>query len=83
MTEYPMRARVQLEAGASVQAVLDALAPESGREVPRASAMIRADGEKVVIDVEAEDPGAMRAALNSYLRWASLALEASRVAKGD
>jgi len=83
MTDYPVRAEIQLDAGGSVQAVLDALSPEAGREVPRANAVIRAEGGTVLIDVEAEDAGALRAALNSYLRWASLAMDASKLAKGD
>ena len=76
-------ARVTLEAGADADALLQALSPEAGREVPRARTKFSLDGQNVVIDVEADDAGALRAALNSYLRWAALALDASKLAKGD
>jgi tRNA threonylcarbamoyladenosine modification (KEOPS) complex Pcc1 subunit len=81
--EHPVSARVELDAGAAARAVLAALAPEAGREVPRADATVSAEGDKIVIDVRAEDAAALRAALNSYLRWASLALETSRLAEGE
>jgi tRNA threonylcarbamoyladenosine modification (KEOPS) complex Pcc1 subunit len=50
-----------------------ALRPESAREVPRARATLTRDGEaSLVLTVEARDPGAMRAALNTYLGWVHL-----------
>ncbi len=78
-----MRARVTLEAGPDAAAMLQALSPEAGREVPRTRTKLSLDGQNVVIDVDADDAGALRAALNSYLRWAALALDASKLAKGD
>ena len=51
------------------------LAPESGREIPRSRVVVRGEGEVAEIAVEAEDTSAPRAALNSYLRWAQVALD--------
>jgi KEOPS complex subunit Pcc1 len=73
---------VTLEAGDSAATLIQALSPEAGREVPRARASLKLDGANVVLEVEADDAGALRAALNSYLRWAALAMDASKLAKG-
>jgi KEOPS complex subunit Pcc1 len=83
MDDGPVRARVTLEAGADARAILQALSPEAGREVPKTRTAISLDGSSVVLDVSADDAGAMRAALNSYLRWAALAIDSSKLAKGD
>ena len=58
-----------------------ALRPEAAREVPRSRATLsRTDARTVSLEVEAEDAGALRAALNAYLGWIRLALETERVA---
>lgn len=51
------------------------LSPEAGREVPRTRVTVRGDGEIAEVLAEAEDTSALRAALNSYLRWAQVALD--------
>jgi KEOPS complex subunit Pcc1 len=57
------------------KAIWGALFPEVGREIPRTRIkMIPGDGE-IVLDVEASDLGALRAALNSYLRWIRISEE--------
>ena len=50
-----------------------ALEPETGRDVPRASVAISGSGSRMVLTIEAEDTAALRAAVNSYLRWADVA----------
>lgn len=51
-----------------------ALRPESSREVPRARAELHAaSGAELELWITAGDPGAMRAALNTYLGWIHLA----------
>ena len=66
----------------SAERIERALAPEAAREVPRSRArMIRASERVVVLEVEADDTGALRAALNAYLGWIRLALEAEDVAQ--
>lgn len=67
------RAVVTLE-GPDADVVRRALQPEAGRELPRAAVEITGSGSRVVVTIDAEDTAALRAALNSYLRWADVAL---------
>lgn len=58
-----------------------ALRPEAEREVPRARAAVRRSPEGAVeVAIEAQDAGAMRAALNTYLGWVQLAWTTARTA---
>lgn len=50
-------------------AVVGALSPEVGREIPRTRVTMTHGKGEIVLDVEATDLSALRAALNSYLRW--------------
>jgi tRNA threonylcarbamoyladenosine modification (KEOPS) complex Pcc1 subunit len=66
---------------ASASRLERALRPEASREVPRSSATIdRPDPRSVRLEVVAADTGALRAAVNAYLGWVRLALEAERIA---
>lgn len=49
--------------------VLASLGPEMGREVPRSNVVGRVEDGTLVLEFEAEDVSALRAALNSYLGW--------------
>ncbi len=61
-----------------VNRIRRALEVESGRDVPRTR--VRVGGEdSLTIKILAEDPHALRAALNSYLRWFQLALDVEEV----
>jgi len=53
--------------------VREALSPEAGRDVPKARVSVSGTGRRVLITVDADDTGALRAAVNSYLRWAEVA----------
>ncbi len=66
------RATITLE-GPVASVVRQALAPEAGRDVPKARVSVAGTGRKVTITIEAEDTGALRAAVNSYLRWSDVA----------
>lgn len=57
------------------KAVLEALRPEVGREIPRTRVRIVPGDREIVLDIEAADLGALRAALNSYLRWIRISEE--------
>lgn len=50
-----------------------ALAPEAGREIPGTRVVIAGRGTSLTLRIEADDAGALRAAVNSYLRWADVA----------
>ena len=71
------RATVTLT-GSEAKVVRQALRPEAGRDVPKARVRVAGQGSILTIVAEADDTGALRAALNSYLRWADVA---SRVSK--
>ena len=59
--------------GEGAEIVARALAPEAGRDIPRTSVEIESSPGKATLSIEAADVAAIRAALNSYLRWADVA----------
>jgi KEOPS complex subunit Pcc1 len=61
--------------------VLGALSPQMSERVPRTTVEVVAGEGEVTIKVEAEDLASMRAALNSYIRWADVAEETAEEAK--
>ncbi len=71
------RAAITLE-GAEAAVVRKALSPEAGRDVPKARVSVSGAGRKVLITIHAEDTGALRAAVNSYLRWSDVAARVRR-----
>jgi tRNA threonylcarbamoyladenosine modification (KEOPS) complex Pcc1 subunit len=81
-----MAARAELELAldslAQADALEAALRPEMGSDVPGSRATLERQGSTLLLRLEAEDAGALRAALNAYLRWASLALDVHGVARG-
>jgi KEOPS complex subunit Pcc1 len=53
-----------------LKALVNALTPEVNRQIgTRSKATLATDGQFLVLNVEAEDTVALRAALNAYLRW--------------
>jgi tRNA threonylcarbamoyladenosine modification (KEOPS) complex Pcc1 subunit len=71
------RAVITLE-GDEVPEVRGALAPEGGRDVPRARIFLAGGDRSLTITIDADDTAALRAALNSYLRWSEVAASVSR-----
>jgi len=59
-----------------------ALLPEGGRGIPRTRVQISGRGKMLTLKIEAEDTGALWAALNSYLRWAEVAAGVVREVRG-
>ena len=53
----------------------NALKPEIHDEVSRSQMNVEEEKGELVISFEAEDVVALRAAINSYLRWAKLAID--------
>lgn len=66
------RAAITIE-GPRADVVRRALEPESGRDVPKARVRLSGGRRRLTIRIDAEDTGALRAAVNSYLRWADVA----------
>ncbi len=63
--------RVETQAAETIAA---ALGPEAARPAPRSAVALTTTPDALVMEVEAQDTSALRATLNSYLRWASGAL---------
>ncbi|HKZ98683.1 MAG TPA: KEOPS complex subunit Pcc1 [Thermoplasmata archaeon] len=71
------RATITLD-GAEADIVRRALAPEAGRDVPKARVVVSGSKGRATIAIHAEDTSALRAAVNSYLRWADVAARVVR-----
>lgn len=71
-----LRANLRVQT-AHADTILSSISPEAGREIPRTKVHVARDGADVVLSVEAMDLAAMRAALNSYLRWMVIAEDMS------
>lgn len=67
----------------TARALAGALAPETASgEVPKTRATCALDAEGALrIDIDADDLSSLRAAVNSYLRWADAAERAARLAQ--
>ena len=65
-------------AGPDAKVVYESLRPEAGRDVPKARVSLRAVRGRVTLRIDAEDTSALRAAVNSYLRWADVAARVRR-----
>jgi len=68
-------------AGPEARVVYGALRPEAGRDVPKARVSLRAGRGRVTLTIDADDTSALRAAVNSYLRWAEVAARVRAEAK--
>ena len=76
------KAHIQLpiQSENQLKSLLQALAPEVKRPVGvRAKATIRAEAKTLFLTVKAEDTVALRAALNTYLRWINSALNVLKI----
>ena len=80
MTLAGDRAELRLRTG-DAAVVARALSPELSEHIPRTSVRIEALDGEVIIRVEADDRNALRAALNSYIRWASVAEDTATEAR--
>ena len=60
--------------------LLRALGPELGREIPKTKVDGAVENGQVVLDIQTSDLSAMRAALNSYLRWVKITKDITEIA---
>lgn len=67
--------------GPETKIVHDALAPETGRDVPKARVSLRSARGRLTVTIDADDTSALRAAVNSYLRWADVAARVRQAAR--
>lgn len=63
----------------TVDIIAKSLLPESKRIVPRTKVEIKNNKNKLVLSITADDVSALRAAVNSYLRWIKTAVDMSNV----
>ena len=68
-----MKAQVSLKTGKNTKAIARALLVEAKEGLPKVNVNILPAGERLKIDIEAEDFVVLRAALNSFLGWACCA----------
>ncbi len=68
------QAVIRVQADGKAKLLADALRPEM-EVTERTQVEILADGDDLVITIQAEDVVSLRAALNSYLRWTKLAID--------
>jgi len=83
MAEQIAACTIELEGAASPEVIAGALAPEAGSGVPGTEAEVSVVGGAIQIKLKARDISSLRAAVNSYLRWASLAGQAESVSRGE
>jgi tRNA threonylcarbamoyladenosine modification (KEOPS) complex Pcc1 subunit len=61
--------------------VVGALSPEMSEKIPRTKVAVEERNGEVWVRIEAEDHTALRAALNSYIRWTNVAEEMAKEAR--
>lgn len=66
--------------GPGAPTVFGSISPEVGRELPRTQVRAALEGERMMLEIEARDLPALRAALNSYLRWIKIAEDMNHMA---
>lgn len=69
--------------GAGAETLLRSISPEAGREIPRSRVRGQMEEGELVLRIEADDLAALRAALNSYIRWMIVAEDMSKMAGGQ
>ncbi len=60
--------------------VAGSLAPEVGREIPRTQVRMETAPGEITLHVQASDVSALRAAINSYLRWMKISEDVGNMA---
>lgn len=78
-----MRAEIRMTDCGRSEFLARTLKPETVREIPRTKVEVDAEGDRLLINVAAEDVNALRAALNSYIRWLKLALDTEEIVGGN
>jgi tRNA threonylcarbamoyladenosine modification (KEOPS) complex Pcc1 subunit len=62
------------------EVIAGSLSPELGEKIPRTTISVKRNGDELLVRIEAEDQNALRAALNSYIRWMNVAEETAKEA---
>jgi tRNA threonylcarbamoyladenosine modification (KEOPS) complex Pcc1 subunit len=76
------KCRIRFHDKRSLETVLEALKPEMQKPPTfRSKANLEVDGNCLILNVEARDTVALRAALNAYLRWINSIMTALELLK--
>ena len=76
MTKTNATVRLKLSSKKQGQIIIDSLKPETSNPTSRRSkATIRMEDGVLILEIEAYDTTALRASLNSYLRWINSILD--------
>ncbi|UCE39638.1 MAG: hypothetical protein JSW00_12660 [Thermoplasmata archaeon] len=54
--------------------VASSLLPETDRKIPRTQVNIKEVNDGIQLEIQAQDTSALRAAINSYLRWIKVSM---------
>lgn len=74
--------RIKFSSSDIAKIILQALAPETETQIgKRAQAIIKRDEEDLLIELVAKDQIALRATINSFLRWIEGALSTVEIAR--
>lgn len=77
-------ASLELEVrGAVARAVEGALSVEAGGGIPKVETRLTRTEEDLRVDLMSEDLPSLRAAVNSFLRWAAMAAEVAENAEAE
>lgn len=61
--------------GKIADVVAKSLLPETERNIPRTNVNLKEDEHAIHFEIHAEDVNALRAAINSYLRWMKVSVD--------
>jgi len=61
--------------GKIADVVAKSLLPEMDRKIPRTKVNLKEDENAIYLEILAEDVNALRAAMNSYLRWMKVSID--------
>ncbi|MCW3997886.1 MAG: KEOPS complex subunit Pcc1 [Candidatus Bathyarchaeota archaeon] len=71
--------RIKISSEEHLLSLLEALRPETKRPGKRSKVNIDRDGSFIILNVEAKDTVALRATLNTYLRWIGSTIDSLEV----
>ena len=80
MTTHRAEYRIPCDEAGQAERIRKALSVEQEGTPPRTSVAVTTDGATLVLTIDARDARGLRAATNSFLRWANTALEVDRLA---
>ena len=68
--KFNARSRLEFQLGETeANVIYQSLKVEGEHQIPRTNVSLRRSGDKVFINIEAEDSSALRACINSYINW--------------